>query len=292
MFGYLIPDASGLTKEQKEAYRARYCGLCRAIGARYGSFSRSALSYEMTFLALLLDHLDGTEPPPPARCIKHPFRKKNPLPAEDVLPHLAYAADLTVLLLCAKLRDDVADDHSRTASALLDKFKSQAARARAYRPEEADMIDAALSLLAEMEQKNELRPDLPAGCFGDLVGKLLAFKAESEKEACYRLGFALGKLLYLMDATSDLYADLKKERYNALVCTTEAFREEMLDVLSEDLLTALEALPEGPLTPILNNILTSGIWTRFSAAKSKRKQPKHENETNAEGRKQQDEQSL
>lgn len=40
-----------------DRYRAFYCGLCRAIGQRCGRVCRMALSFEMTFLAMLLTAL-------------------------------------------------------------------------------------------------------------------------------------------------------------------------------------------------------------------------------------------
>ncbi len=264
MFGYLIPDASGLSKELKEEYRARYCGLCRAIGARYGSVMRTALSYELTFLALVLDGVSATEKGALPRCIKHPLRQKE----TTIQPHLSYAADLTVLLLAAKLEDDRRDEQSRSANAMLQKLAPKAALAEENRPEQAEKIRQSLSALAQMEAENEIRPDMPAGCFGDLVGTLMAEGGEEPKDALYRLGFALGKLLYLMDAAEDLKSDLKHERYNPLVCTDAPIRSQMLDLLSSDLIDAFDALPENKLTPLMRNILERGIWTRFRGPKA------------------------
>jgi len=50
-----------------DRYRGYYCGLCRAIGKRCGSVCRLALSYEMTFLAML--HTSLYEPEQKAKCI-------------------------------------------------------------------------------------------------------------------------------------------------------------------------------------------------------------------------------
>ena len=36
MFGFVAADAGALSEEEKERYRAVYCGLCLALRDRYG----------------------------------------------------------------------------------------------------------------------------------------------------------------------------------------------------------------------------------------------------------------
>ena len=57
MFGYVIPNQAALDDESKARYRTAYCGLCRRIGALHGLRSRLTLSYDLTFLDLLLSSL-------------------------------------------------------------------------------------------------------------------------------------------------------------------------------------------------------------------------------------------
>ena len=54
MFGYVIPNQAALSPEAQERDRAAYCGLCRRIGALHGTRGRLTLSYDLTFLDLLL----------------------------------------------------------------------------------------------------------------------------------------------------------------------------------------------------------------------------------------------
>ena len=75
MFGYVTIAAGALTQEQRERYRAYYCGLCHALKRRYGALGRMTLSYDMTFLYLLLNSLyEPDETQGTARCLPHPFR--------------------------------------------------------------------------------------------------------------------------------------------------------------------------------------------------------------------------
>ena len=80
MFGYVIPNQAALDDEAKARYRTAYCGLCRRIGALHGLRGRLTLSYDLTFLDLLLSSLYEGE----SECITgsghcpiHPIRKIN-----------------------------------------------------------------------------------------------------------------------------------------------------------------------------------------------------------------------
>ena len=61
MFGYVVANVDALKQEDRERYRAVYCGLCRALGKGYGQAGRLTLTYDMTFLILLLSALDRSE---------------------------------------------------------------------------------------------------------------------------------------------------------------------------------------------------------------------------------------
>ena len=107
MFGYVTIAAGALTQEQRERYRAYYCGLCHALKHRYGALGRMTLSYDITFLYLLLsslyepDEIRGT-----ARCLPHPFR-----PHAYVQSELCdYCCDMNLALAYHKCLDDWQDE--------------------------------------------------------------------------------------------------------------------------------------------------------------------------------------
>ena len=54
MFGYVTADIANMSKEEKACYKAHYCGLCHVLKERYGAAGTSLLSYDMTFLEMLL----------------------------------------------------------------------------------------------------------------------------------------------------------------------------------------------------------------------------------------------
>ena len=54
MFGYITADASLLSEEEIRRYSGCYCGLCRKLSDDYGFSGRMTLTYDMTFLVLVL----------------------------------------------------------------------------------------------------------------------------------------------------------------------------------------------------------------------------------------------
>ena len=110
MFGYVIPNQAALNPEAQGRYRAAYCGLCRRIGALHGTRGRLTLSYDLTFLDLLLCSLYEGESACVTgcdHCPVHPIRKvewRSSGPTD-------YCADLSVALHYYNAQDKWNDDH-------------------------------------------------------------------------------------------------------------------------------------------------------------------------------------
>ena len=263
MFGYVIPNEKALTEEQKQVYRSYYCGLCRTIGERYGTLPRLTLNYELTFLALLLSSMEGEGGAEVVGCPIHPLKKH----AYRTGAPLDYAADLTILLACAKAEDDRADERKLSSAAVLSMLKKAREKAAELHPSENGIIASCLARLRECEKANEMHPDLPASLFGELLAGVFAggTAKEEAKQKTAALGFLLGKFLYLMDAAVDLKSDLKHGRYNPLTAYPTPLRREMLEVLMDDVKKAYEALEITDNSGLLTNILYSGIWRKYNA---------------------------
>jgi len=77
MFGYIVMNKPEIKMKDFDLYRSFYCGLCRELRERYGISGQITLSYDMTFVILLLSGLyepktyKGT-----TRCVLHPVRKQ------------------------------------------------------------------------------------------------------------------------------------------------------------------------------------------------------------------------
>ena len=67
MFGYVVINKPELKFKEFDVYKGYYCGLCHCLKERYGITGQVTLTYDMTFLSLLLTSL--YEAPATAWCI-------------------------------------------------------------------------------------------------------------------------------------------------------------------------------------------------------------------------------
>ena len=88
-------DKPELKVKEFYRYKAYYCGLCRTLKEEYGFRGRMTLTYDMTFLILLLSSLYETEDREfPSHCPLHPV-KKIPMIQNDISE---YGAKMNILL--------------------------------------------------------------------------------------------------------------------------------------------------------------------------------------------------
>ncbi len=265
MFGYLVADPSLLTEEQFKRYRACYCGLCRAIQERHGEGARLALTYDMTFLTLLLSSLyEPEETAGEGKCLPHPVEPRAWWRCEAA----DYAADLNVALAYLKCLDDWEDDGNLAALAESRLFRPAYERVAAAWPRQCAAIDRSLAKLGELEKARIEDADAAAQSFGELMGELLVWREDRWREPLYRMGCALGRFLYVMDACMDLDADALRDRYNpfrryyGLPDNDRRFGD-ILRMLLGECLYWFDKLPLVQDAELLKNILCSGLWTQF-----------------------------
>ena len=57
MFGYVNAYKDLLRVCDYNVFRGYYCGLCKQLGKKFNQLTRFGLSYDMTFLAILMSSL-------------------------------------------------------------------------------------------------------------------------------------------------------------------------------------------------------------------------------------------
>lgn len=266
MFGYVMANSGSLSESEKKRYKLAYCGLCHALGQRHGTFSRLTLTYDLTFLAIFLTALyDEDVKSDTGSCLPHPLKKHSYFST----PALDYAADMNIALSYYNLLDDWQDDHNHMARLEAKLLAKHCRQVESAYPRQCAAIRESLKGLAEMEQQNELNPDLPAACFGRLMAEIFVRREDKYAPALRRFGFALGKFIYLLDAMLDLKKDIKQEKYNPLVTyPTTGFRE-ILCLLMADCTAAFAEFPHLQKDELLTNILYSGVWMKFEMQQQK-----------------------
>lgn len=168
MFGYVRPEKPVLLMRDFALYKAVYCGLCKSLGRRYGQISRVAVTFDMTFLAIVLMAFAPEDPSVREEgCILNPIKKK-PIMVNNTL--LDYVADLSCLLAYASARDNALDDQPirGTAESLL--LLRSGKKAQCHQPEAASSIRSSLNKLSELE-KGEPTFEA-ASVFGRLISEL------------------------------------------------------------------------------------------------------------------------
>ena len=277
MYGYVRVHTPELKVREQEYYRAVYCGLCRTLGKCTGQCSRMTLSYDFTFFALCRMALTGERPAlHPRRCPAHPTRRTPMAESNEALRHTAY---LSGVLAYHKVRDDLRDEggFKRMTAATLAPFVGSL-RKRAVRKgySEADRAVAeAMEALCRLEASRPPSVDEPASLFGELMAALLAHGLTGKEATLGRkIGYHVGRWVYILDAADDFKEDVKKGRYNPLACLyadasmtelpTEK-RGELRDALLAELselecaMDLLDTSDDPDLSGILSNILYLGM---------------------------------
>ena len=96
MFGYIRPLECELKVREQAEYHAQYCGVCKAIGKRYGMGERLALNYDCAFLTAFLTALTGGASYARGGCGPRCYRGRRAIAQPSAL--LDYAADVNILL--------------------------------------------------------------------------------------------------------------------------------------------------------------------------------------------------
>lgn len=272
MFGYLTANTALLTEEQLGRYKAVYCGLCRTLRKRHGTGAGLTLNYDMTFLILLLNSLYEPEEEAGAeRCVRHPVEAQRRQSSEIT----DYAADLNVALSYLKCLDNWRDDGNIVSLSAGKLLKKSAERCRESFPRQYKAMETAIHELCELEHRGIEDADAAAATFGGFMAEALVYKEDRWSEPLRRMGMALGKFIYLMDAVMDLDGDVKTGSYNPFrkyygLENEERFRS-ILKLPLAECVFYFDKLPLVQDAELLKNILCFGLWQQFNAKFTKKK---------------------
>ena len=273
MFGYVTVNKPEIKFKDFDMYRSFYCGLCRELRERYGISGQISLTYDMTFVVLLLSGL--YEPPTrkgKSRCAVHPL-KSQPVRKNAVTE---YCADMNVILSYYKCMDDWKDERKYLRYAYATLLKNSGKKHMSAYQEKMRRIREALEELSRLEKQGETDLDLVAGCSGKIMEEVFAFRKDVWEASLRRMGFYLGKFIYILDAYDDVEKDAENGNYNPFLekYKMEGFEAEirgMLIMMLSEACREFEKLPIIRYGDILRNILYSGVWCRFTAIGEKRR---------------------
>lgn len=272
MFGYVVVNKPELKMKDFEEYRSYYCGLCKALKKRAGIIGQISLSYDMTFLALLLSLLyEPEESECQSRCIAHPVTKQR-IKKNMIID---YVADMNLLLTGYKCKDDFADEKNVIKACYGAMLQSSIANVKKTYERQAKQIDCYFTQLTALEKVKDYNIDKLSGCFGHLLEEIFVIKQDEWEPYLRKIGFYIGKFIYIMDAYDDLEKDEKSGCFNPFsVKKTESDFDEwvnqLLILVAVEFAKEFEKLPIIEHADILRNIIYSGVWTRYEEIKKKR----------------------
>ncbi len=275
MFGYVVTNNKIMSEEENKIYRAYYCGLCHSLKENHGQISRLTLNYDLTFLALFLNAVYNI----PLKednlgCTLHPFRKH--LCYQNEI--FSYCADMNIALTYYKLRDDWTDDKNIAALFASEFFKNKIKKIKEAYPRQCEKMEENLKKLMEAEKKNILIPDIPAGYFGNLMGELFCYKNDENAPLLRSFGFELGEFIYIADACNDIKKDIKHKHYNPMITTKRQDFKKILTLLLGECTDVYNKIDIKKNKTIIDNILYSGIWTKYELSNNRKKRRKQKND--------------
>ena len=273
MFGYVTINKPELKIKEYYRYKGYYCGLCKTLKQSHGRLGQFTLTYDMTFLIVLLTSLYEVKTEASLeRCFTHPT-KKHPVLVNEITE---YASDMNIALAFHNFVDDWMDDKSIKGLTASHMYFRRYQQVEQKYTQKCKVIKKCLRELHKLEKENSQNIDEVAGCFGNLMAELFVYRHDEWEDTLRTVGFYLGKFIYLMDAYEDLEEDKKEKHYNPLIKLSERedfkiISNQMLTMMMAECTRAMERLPLVIDIELLRNILYAGVWSKYD---------KHERDNN------------
>ncbi|MCQ2546866.1 MAG: DUF5685 family protein [Clostridia bacterium] len=227
MLGYVQIYKPDLKVREYEIYQGYYCGVCKYIGSEYGQLPRMALSYDAAFLACLLASVDETpDAPVQEHCVVHHIKKKTIIRNRAI----EYAGDVMLILAWYKLLDDVHDEGRLSAKATMKLYRGIHKKLVLKYPDLCEGIEWNLAVLGGLEDGKCTSIDEVAEPFAKIMEVIFregsralygdgnaAAEGENLHEIFAKIGYHMGKWIYLMDAVDDIEENIESGAYNPLL---------------------------------------------------------------------------
>ena len=189
MFGYIAINKAEMKFKDFDVYHSYYCGLCKRLKERYGRRGQMTLSYDMTFLILLLTGLYEPETRvETVNCIAHPLEKHTARTNEFT----DYAAAVNLLLTYYKLMDDWKDEKKKKSLAATRALRPKVREIQKMYPAKARCIASNLDKLTALERAREESLDRMAGLFGEIMAELFTYRKDEWADSLWKMGFSWG----------------------------------------------------------------------------------------------------
>jgi hypothetical protein len=250
MFGLMRAKTCGMSADEKHFRRLNYCGTCKTIGSLYGQKSRLLLNNDTVFLAEILTVLSDEN----IQNWQKSYQSYNclNLPKDKMPLSLQFAAATNIILAEFKIADHISDTQQRRFKFAHRIFSKEFLIAERLLNDWNFPLEKVRNLLqTQTEIENSANnldeyslPTATATAYFFSHGVKIIGK-ENLTNLAHEIGFAFGKLIYIIDAFEDFEQDEKANQFNAL---RSAFGEKKQAVsillnLESEIITKIYDLP-------------------------------------------------
>ena len=214
MFGYVRADTPYLYIKDDNLYRAMYCGVCKGIGQVCGHAARMGLSYDVTFLSVILHNIAGIDVKiEKSHCLTHCIRSRQMADVDEMTRQLGA---LNTALVYYKYTDDIADGDRGRGKRLW--FKKGFKKVKQKYPEIERIVRENLTRQEQTEKAKTDSLDRAADATANMLAEFSDYVlGDKATRNTHNLFYAVGKWIYLIDALDDYDKDVKKGAYNPFV---------------------------------------------------------------------------
>ncbi len=268
MFGYIRASKGELKVKEYEFYKAVYCSLCKTMGREYSLLSRFTLSYDFTFLALLNMSLKaGCDEVSKKHCVFNPLKKCVFCKSEEQIKLPSAAA---VIMNYYKLLDNINDEKGikKLGFILIKPIFSYPYKKAAKRYPDVDKIVCEyISRQNAVEKSDNPTLDAAADPSAKALSQIFMLLSDdqNQKRVLDRLGYCIGRYIYLIDAYCDLNDDIKHNKFNLLkkIENPKDYISQQLYFCINEACKAFELLDVKKYKEILGNIIYLGLEDTF-----------------------------
>ena len=224
MYGFLAPNRQSLSKENAKIFKKFYCGQCCASQKYFGYASRTLVSYDATFIGLLLAAQNQKwKQESRGWCAVFPYKQK--IYSPDELPQIVSAC-VSILLKEIKIKDALQEKESRIERFSHKYWSKKIFQAKQIFQSLGFPIDALIEKTLDSQKRLESKTNrqftdyaIPSATFiAELFRSTAILSGLKENESIlYDIGYHVGKIIYIVDSCIDIKDDFEKNQFNALI---------------------------------------------------------------------------
>lgn len=219
LFGYVKVFKPELKISQYETYKAFYCSVCKELGHSYSHAAQFLLNYDIVFFLILKNSLEDDKPCfIKKHCTYNPLKKCNCIKESRLVES---SANLLIISAYHKLKDDLRDEKGFKwffKSILYPWIYFMWRKARKREAEFEKIISFAMIAQSEVEKGDQVSVDAAAHPSANALGLIFSHgESGDRKDILYRLGYMVGRWVYIIDAMDDIEKDIKVKGFNPLI---------------------------------------------------------------------------